>query len=252
MGFREMSMPTFYDDFPDPETIFDLEPEELAAKILFYLRNDGARTHTFQNLTMPPERRDLWNQSQEIERYVIEGWSWLEAQGLLIPEPGINGTNGFRFLSRKAHALENEQNFQEFLRASNLPKETLHQRIRQRVWAAFVRGEFDTAVFQAMKAVEIYVREAAGFDRAQHGTAMMRAAFNVETGPLTDMSLEKAEREAVGHLFAGAYGYFRNPNAHHDVPLDSPVEAMEIVLLANHLLRIVDAAVGRLAAEGED
>lgn len=245
-------MPSFYDDFPDPQTIFELEPEELAAKILFYLHNDRENQHTFQNLVMPPERRDLWAQNQEIERYVIEGWSWLEAQGLLIPVPGINGTNGFRFLSRKAHAMENEQNFQEFLHASKLPKETLHQRIRQRVWSAFVRGEFDTAIFQALKAVEVYVREAAGFDRAQHGTAMMRAAFHVETGPLTDMSLEAAEREAVSHLFAGAYGYFRNPNAHHDVPLDLPIEAMEIVLLANHLLRIVDAAVGRLAAIRED
>ena len=77
---------------------------------------------------------------------------------------------------------------------------------------------------------------------------MMREAFHREDGPLTDLSLETAEREAVGHLFAGAYGYFRNPNAHHDVPLNSAIEALEIVLLANHLLRIVDAAVARRPA----
>ena len=79
---------------------------------------------------------------------------------------------------------------------------------------------------------------------------MMRSAFHVGNGPLTDQWLEASERESVGHLFAGAYGYFRNPNAHHDVPLNSPSEAMEIVLLANHLLRIVDATVTRQAEKG--
>lgn len=160
----------------------------------------------------------------------------------------INGDNGYRFLGRRAMALENSQDFSEFANANLLPKEILHEKIRQRVWSAFVRGEYDSAVLHALKAVEVYVREAAGFDRGHRGASMMREAFHREDGPLTDLSLETAEREAVGHLFAGAYGYFRNPNAHHDVPLNSAIEALEIVLLANHLLRIVDAAVARRPA----
>jgi hypothetical protein len=41
----------------------------------------------------------------------------------------------------------------------------LHPVIAERVWLSFVRSEFDTAVFQAMKAVEVAVREAAGFPK---------------------------------------------------------------------------------------
>jgi hypothetical protein len=38
-----------------------------------------------------------------------------------------------------------------------LPKQALHHRIAGTVWMAFMRGEFDVAVFQAMKAVEVAV-----------------------------------------------------------------------------------------------
>lgn len=243
-------MPPFFDNFPDVDVLLDLAPEELAGNILFHLRQEDTGSHHFQNLRIPAERNDLVAQRGNVEICLMEAWAWLESQGLLIPVPGTNGQNGFRLLSRRARQFEDDQDFPRFVNACRLPKEILHDRIRRRVWAAFVRGEYDVAVFQAMKAVEVYVREAAGYDRGQRGATMMRNAFNVDTGTLTDPSLESAERESVAHLFAGAYGYFRNPNAHHDVPLNSPSEAMEIVLLANHLLRIVDAAVERLPREG--
>jgi hypothetical protein len=47
-----------------------------------------------------------------------------------------------------------------------------------------------------MKAVEVAVREAAGLSAQDIGTGLMRKAFAPDDGALTDMSAERAERDA--------------------------------------------------------
>jgi hypothetical protein len=99
----------------------------------------------------PRQRRD------EITLALTEAWAWLEAQGLIVPAADTNGQNGFRHLSRRAQRFESEAEFAQYAVARMLPKQALHHRIAGTVWMAFMRGEFDVAVFQAMKAVEVAV-----------------------------------------------------------------------------------------------
>jgi uncharacterized protein (TIGR02391 family) len=171
---------------------------------------------------------------------IAEAWGWLVAQGLLVPS-AESGVEGWYQLSRRALAFENPTDFARFADARALSKEALHSRIADSVWLAFMRGEFDVAVFQAMKAVEVSVREASEFPDTLLGTDLMRKAFHPESGPLTDQSAAAGEREACPALFAGAIGMYKNPQSHRDVNLDNPAEAAEIIMMANNLLRVVDA-----------
>lgn len=109
-----------------------------------------------------------------------------------------------------------------------------------------MRGEYDVAVFQAMKAVEVAVRDASGLGEGWIGVKLIREAFNPERGVLTDVMAEAGERTSRIELFAGAIGSHKDPHSHRDVDLNSPLEAIEAIYLANSLLRIVDASRARV------
>jgi hypothetical protein len=129
-------------------------------------------------------KNELWSGDQTYPREhqraiglaLTEAWSWLAAQGLVVSEEDENGRNGWRRLSRRAQKFENAAELANHPVARMLPKETLHSRISGPVWMSFMRGEFDTAAFHAMKAVEVAVREAAKLKGSELSTAS-------ETGP---------------------------------------------------------------------
>ena len=236
------------------ELLIELAPEELAAKLLFAIRGSGdvhlqAVLQRIWDHSIPEHERYPSGKQAQVQQAIAEAWAWLTSQGLVLPRPGDTG--GWCMLSRRAMSMADEREFANYSAARRLLKEWLHPKIASGVWAAFMRGEFDVAAFLATRAVEVAIRTACDYGSGELGVDMARKAFHEKTGPLTDMAAEKSEQLALAHLFAGALGYFKNPQSHREVGIEDPARAAEIVMLSNHLLFVVDArAKARGTQEG--
>jgi uncharacterized protein (TIGR02391 family) len=226
---------------PDPEALLALEPEELAGVLMEHLnalppqeqqqlnRYNFGLSHTVREY--PPSHHE------SITRALMEAWGWLEREGLLAPKPGSQGE--WIFITRRGTQLRTRDDVLAYRHANLLPRHQLHPRIAQKVWASFLRGDYDTAVFQAFKEVEVRVRQAGKFPDTEIGVNLMRKAFQPESGILADGSAPKSEQQALSDLFAGAIGSYKNPHSHRSVTIEAG-EAVEMIVLASHLLGIVD------------
>jgi uncharacterized protein (TIGR02391 family) len=227
---------------PDSEMLLALEPEELAAVVLEHLNSYGAHEGkpNRYNFSLPDNFQEYPSEKREaVGKALMEAWIWLEREGLIAPEPGQQGE--WVFVTRRGQRIQTAEQLRAYRHSSILPQRQLHPVIAQKVWSSFLRGDYDTAIFQAFKEVEVEVRIAGSFSSSDIGVPLMRKAFDPNNGPLTDTTETQAEREALGHLFAGAIGSYKNPHSHRRVAIDDPAQAAEMIILASHLLRIADS-----------
>ena len=143
-------------------------------------------------------------------------------------------------LANAGEKIQTSENLDTYRKANLLPKEQLHPIISQKVWSVFLQGDYDAAVLLAFKQIEVAVRKAGNYAAADIGVPLMRKAFHVDDGNLTNPSQQPAEKQARSDLFAGAIGSYKNPGSHRDVEITAE-EAVEMIILASHLLRIVDS-----------
>jgi uncharacterized protein (TIGR02391 family) len=228
---------------PTVDSVLQLEPEELASYLLEHLAGNSNHLHLNNLLDASVGSTPMkhYKKDERVEEALREAWSWLEREGLIIPK------SYGHFISRRGKRIRDRQDFDAYRRSSVLPKASLHPVIADRVLSNFIRGEYDTAVFQAFKEVEVAVRAAGGFGPTDIGIDLMGQAFNVNMGPLADMTLPEAERRAMLALFSGAVGMFKNPSSHRHIALSDASEAAEMISFASLLLRIVDARAASVA-----
>lgn len=183
---------------------------------------------------------------QETKDALAEGWAWIIAHGLVMRDTTQSSAEAVKLTRLGRETLRYGV---ARLAAAERLGVALHPRLAQRIEQQFLLGEYELAVFAAMKEVEVRVRELAGPlpNESLVGVALMRYAFGPDKpGPLADVQTEGGEQTAAMNLFAGAIGLFKNPASHRPVDYDDPIVAGEIVLFADLLLRLLDQTAARL------
>ena len=209
-------MPSFLaSKLPPPEEVAGAPRDELGLRLLRLVVHDQQGLLSRSTVA----NRSFWAQNLDQEfsddfiRAMAEAWDWLVFNQLVAMDPDSGAFNGNAYVTQKGHHAANEPKALALIRAEARLDVELHELVPASVRSQFLRGEYESAAFTALRQVEIRVRELAGAAQADVGVPLMQSAFR-ENGPLADPQQVAAEREATMALFWGAFGVFKNPASH--------------------------------------
>lgn len=226
--------------YPTHDAWMAADHEDMALLLLREL-SVGAQTMSLHNVAAVMRERyhPFWGAEATRERLSVlaEAYGWLKNTGLLVRHPT---ERDFDMVSRRGKSMTEEE-FAEFRASRRTGYEILDQRIAEKVWTIFLRRDFDIAIAYAFKVVEMRMREKGDFTNNDMGERLAKKFFE----RFTSEAPKKGERSlpSVVSLFIGALDGYRNPAVHEHPQIYDPEEAMEVLLLANHCLRIVERSV---------
>lgn len=119
------------------------------------------------------------------------------------------------------------------------------EQLRQVSSTLFRDTHYARAVEEAFKCLNNAVKDKAGVPN-QEGAGLMRVAFSARSPILRlnpfQSQTDRDEQQGYMDIFAGSMTGIRNPRAHDHELTDTPEVALELLILANHLMRRLDAA----------
>jgi hypothetical protein len=172
----------------------------------------------------------------DVQRVIARAWKGLDYAGYIEEPDPDNGKNGYRVPSAKGRSAHAATDYTGVRMRSNFIRDMFHPALPDAAWNAFTVGDYDTAIFEAFKSLEVAARTKGGFTTGDFGAALMN------TGPLRDKAASRGRRIARCELSTGAFGEIRNPEGHNDPTITDTVVAAEELMAAGVLRRIVDGA----------
>lgn len=225
----------------DAQTLVELHPADLGGFILQMLVPDPSSPNWNRRSFCTQAGYDFADGKgqfrDDVAQACAEAWSWLEINGLICQNYDQDG--GWYVVTRRGTVAADREKLQALVKGEELPESFLRPSFLLHVRPLFLQGLFETAVFEAFKSLEIAIREQGGFGPEMLGVKLASAAFHPESGPLRNPFSEPGERQALMSLMQGAIGSYKNPASHRRVAIQAR-EAREMIIMASHLLNIVE------------
>lgn len=226
-----------------PQDALELPVDELALLVLADIIQQNAWSQYNYELLYEQEMQYGWSTNPDARKAISEAVGWLHQHGLLAYDLSNNGANAIIVTRKGREALAVDSNT---LRSIHRLEADLHPLLQLKVRRQFLLGEYENAIFVAMKAIEVRVRKLGGFGNDIIGVDLINRAFR-QGGPLADPAAPTGEVDGTMMLFRGAYAVLRNPSGHREVSFDDVTEASEAVMTASLLMRMLDRIEKRLA-----
>jgi uncharacterized protein (TIGR02391 family) len=116
---------------------------------------------------------------------------------------------------------------------------TLHPDIYEKCWTLYKLEDYDNAILNATKAIEVTVRKKSGLSDHLIGVDLMTQAFKPDK-PVLTYGVVKAEQEGMMSLLRGIIGVYKNPQSHKFVGIEDKSECLGIMLMCSSLLYTID------------
>jgi len=237
-------MPILTHLIADTSAVLKMNTADLAGYVLESLmspeslRSGNWNRRNFCGAVMTEYAPPRMGGDKELGVAVSAAWSWLEANGLICRNPEQD--NEWYVPTARGRTVQSHQALRALISAEQLPEHFLHPELLEHSRPLFLQSRFETAVFEAFKTLEVAIRSSAELNDGDIGVQLAQAAFHPDNGSLTDKLAERGERVALMNLMSGALGSYKNPSSHRRVQIGAE-EAREMIILASHLLRIVEA-----------
>jgi uncharacterized protein YacL (UPF0231 family) len=160
-----------------PQEALALPVDELALLIL----GDIVRTGAWNEYNVLNSYRNDsaglgYGDDLEARKAIAEATGWLRSQGMIARAPDQTADAAI-IVTRWGHeALK--KGLAE-IKAINRIQSNLHPHLEQKVRRHFLLGEYEMAIFVAMKAIEVRVRRLAGYGDEMIGSDMITRAFKI-------------------------------------------------------------------------
>jgi uncharacterized protein (TIGR02391 family) len=115
----------------------------------------------------------------------------------------------------------------------------LHPAIREKCWSLYTQGNYDDAIFNATKALEVAVRTKANLPDTCIGKDVINTAFSSKN-PLLRYSRIDAEQEGMMSLLRGIIQVYKNPQSHRHVGVQNQTECLGLLLMCSNGLSVID------------